>query len=195
MDYPEVLQRPARPAERRVSHASQLCISIALLPHQFDAAEELVGRRYAWRGYRVAQETVREGYTLLAEYGGRLWATLTARPEGRLHAEASYGPEIGFLRAQGRRVGEITRLAVESGVDSKAAFHALVKAAWRITHVVHALTDVVIEVNPRHMRFYERAFGFEVAASGGVCSRVGAPSVLMRVVLEELGERLRFSAA
>jgi hypothetical protein len=178
---------------------------VALHPEQHRAAEHLVRRRYAWRGYRASNDEFdsltdwMEGQpvTLLAEDGGRLLGTLTVRPDSPhgLLAEESYGTEIERLRSEGRRVGELVKLAVEEGVDWKAALNALVQSAYLVTHVVHALTDVLIEVNPRHVRFYERVFGFVVAAAERLCARAGAPSVLMKLDLAQFGRRLELSAA
>jgi hypothetical protein len=98
------------------------------------------------------------------------------------------------MRRQGHRLGELVRLAVEEGADWRAALDALVQSAYLITRVVHALTDVVIEVNPRHVRFYQRVFGFAAAAAERFCERVGAPSVLLRLDLERFGQRLQVAA-
>ena len=135
--------------------------------------------------------------TLLAEDSGRLLGTLTVRPDSPrgLLAEESYGTEIERLRSAGRRVGELVKLAVEEGVDWKAALNALVQSAYVITRVVHALTDVLIEVNPRHVRFYERVFGFVVAATERLCVRAGAPAILMQLDLAQFGRRLELPAA
>ena len=122
---------------------------------------------------------------------------MTVRPDSPkgLLAEQSYTAEIERLRREGRRVGELVKLAVEEGVDWKAALDALVQSAYLVTRVVHALTDVLIEVNPRHVRFYERVFGFVVAAAERICARAGAPSVLLRLDLVQFGRRLELSAA
>src|SRR5205807_9688675 len=86
-----------------------------------------------------------------------------------LLAEKTYGGEIERLRQGGRRVGELVKFAVEEGADWKAAMDALGQSAYLVARVIHALTDVVIEVNPRHVRFYRRVFGFAVAAAGRLC--------------------------
>ena len=179
---------------------------VAVLPEQIQAAEHLVRRRYSWRGYHVAStddaERLAPGVkghpvTLLAEDGGKLLATLTVRPDSAkgLLAEESYRPEIERLRREGRRLGELVKLAVEEGADWKAALNALVQAAYLVTSVVHALTDVLIEVNPRHVRFYQRVFGFAIAAAERVCARAAAPSVLMLLDLVQFGQRLELRAA
>ena len=49
---------------------------------------------------------------------------------------------------------------------------------------IHQCTDVLIEVNPRHVRFYERMLGFERLADERLDPQVDAPAVLLRLDLE-----------
>lgn len=190
----------------RLTDSSGLRTLVAVRPEQLQAADQLVQRRYAWRGYQVALSDDREAglpgsegqpVTLLAEDQGKLLGTVTVRPDSPqgLLAEQSYRLEIERLRREGRRVGELVKLAVEEGVDWKAALDALVQSAYLVTHVVHALTDVLIEVNPRHVAFYRRVFGFVVAAGERLCARAGAPAVLMRLDLAQFGRRLELAVA
>ena len=46
-----------------------------------------------------------------------------------------------------------------------------------------AYTDLVIEVNPRHVRFYASKLGFEPCGAKRMDSRIGAPAVLLRLAL------------
>lgn len=175
---------------------------IAVREEQFDAAETLVRRRYSERGYlpdgaeRATSEAAVRPLTLLAQIGGRLLGTLTVRPDGSegLFAERSYSGEVGALRASGHRLGELVKLATVEGADWKQALDALVQSAYLVTRVVYGLTDVLIEVNPRHVRFYRRVFGFVEAGGTRLCERVGAPSVLMRLDLKRFGQRLELAA-
>ena len=86
------------------------------------------------------------------------------------------------------------RLAIDEGADWRAALDALVQSAYLITWVIQGLTHVVIEVNPRHVRFYQRVFGFVVGAAERFCERAGAPSVLLCLDLERFGRRLQLAA-
>ena len=181
--------------EVRARATERVRATVALRREQVQAAEDLVRRRYAWRGYGLAWESRAMAaplVTLLAQSGKSILGTLTVRPSGTtaLFAEHSYGAEIADLRRGGRRVGELIRLAIEEGSDWRAALDSLVRSAYVVTRFMHALTDVVIEVNPRHVRFYERVFGFAAAAAQSFCLRVGAPSVLMLLELEQFGRRL-----
>ncbi len=53
------------------------------------------------------------------------------------------------------------------------------------------MTDVFIEVNPRHVTYYSRIMGFVVAAGERLCERVCAPSVLLHLEVEALAARLQ----
>ena len=83
--------------------------SMAIRPDQFRAAEDLVRRRYAWRGYHVTRDFRSSGgqVTLLAESEGRLIGTLSVRPDSShgLLAEATYADEIERMRGEGHRLG------------------------------------------------------------------------------------------
>lgn len=199
MNLPDLLSPTAETIMPPVSQDGAWRTSIAVRPDQLMAAESLVLRRYAWRGYRSTAEARQEAgprVMLLAEKDGTLMGTLTVRPDSPagLLAERTYGDEIQRLRSEGHRLGELVRLAVEEGADWKSALDALVQSAYFITHVVHSLTDVLIEVHPRHVRFYQRVFGFALAAAERVCERVGAPSTLLRLDLDHFGRRLSLAA-
>src|SRR6266571_5297878 len=51
---------------------------------------------------------------------------------------------------------------------------------------LHELSDVFIEVNPRHAAFYHRALCFAVAGVEKKCPRVAAPSMLLRLTVADL---------
>jgi len=59
------------------------------------------------------------------------------------------------------------------------------------TPPVLAVTDAFVEVNPRHVSFYRRAFGFLVASEERMCERVKAPAVLLRLRLEALEAQMQ----
>ena len=175
---------------------------VAVTPSQFKAVESLVRRRYAWRGYSLPtsdsaattaacdQESM---VTLLVEEHAKLVGTLTLRldsPQGLL-AEQTYGEEIKHARSQGCRVGELIQLAMKEGVDWKSVLDALLQAIYLVARMVHSLTDVFIEVNPRHVRFHQRVFGFAPKSAEKLCARVGAPSMLMHLDLEQFTQRLQ----
>ena len=193
-------------APRRAQHnsvAREVNATIASSREELRAAGDLVARRYAWRGYMVDArtldcpapgETTNSSITLIAsDTAGEAVGTLTLSLDGPagLLVDAVYGTELDAARAVGRRVCELTRLAVDKHADSKAVLASLFGLAFLLVRVLHRATDVFIEVHPRHVAFYERALGFVVAAGEQICERVKAPSVLLRLDTKQLEERLR----
>ena len=183
-----------RPARRDTSDGVILKAKIASSLEHFAAASTLVESRYAWRGYStdVGGEALPTGVTLIAMQDVLTTGTLVLRPDGPsgLAADVSFGDAMDALRNRGRRICEASRLAIDAAADSRTTLGALVGLAYLVARVMHDATDVFVEVNPRHERFYRRMFGFVVAAGQRLCPRVGAPAVLLRVELERLGETL-----
>ena len=187
---------------QQLAHQGELRTLVAVSPSQRAAVEKLVRRRYAWRGYNlpevmdraveVGTSSEESSLTLLAEHQGALAGTLTLTldsPKGLL-AEQTYKVEIERVRSEGRHICELVKLAMEEGADWKLVLDALLQATYLVARVVHSMTDIFIEVNPRHVRFYQRVFGFTPGTEKRLCARVGAPSVLMHLDLEKFGERL-----
>jgi hypothetical protein len=179
-----------------------LHIAIAKSVAQFAAATDLVRERYAWRGYDFAgpgdepaasrYERSSQEITFLVASGQTTVGTMTLGLDGPrgLSADAEYGNVIDQFRVGGRRVCELTRLALAQHVESKAVLASLFSLAHAVGRTMHDVTDVFIEVNPRHVGFYSRVLGFAVAAGETFCERVRAPSVLLQLELEALEQRL-----
>ena len=171
-----------------------IAVSVARVESDLRAAVELLNSRYAWRGYRLPrQRPSGSDLTLIATEGGSVVGTLTLRFDGpaRLRADESYGEEVDAARSQGRHVCELGRFAVAQNARSKAVIAALFGRVQRILQGQHKVTDVFVEVNPRHVGFYRRGFGFTVAAEGRMCPRVRAPSVLLRLEVAAFERRVR----
>lgn len=180
-----------------------LSISVAESPEALADAIHLVQQRYAWRGYETEQRADDGAFcaqpheiTLLAKADLTSLGTLTLRLDSPLglFAEESYRDTITAARAEGRCVCELTRLAIAETSYRKTILASLFSLAYAVGRTIHGVTDVFIEVNPRHVGFYTRAFGFVAAAGERFCERVRAPSVLLRLELAELERRLRLPA-
>ena len=191
----------AREGHMTLTRAVTLRATVAESSEQIEAATNLIRRRYAWRGYDMPEQeenSVREAFSpdssqvvFVATSDHLTIGTITLgldRPSGLL-AENSYGEVIQQYRAAGGKVCEVTRLAVDEEADSKRVLAALFSLTWAAASV-NGVTDMFVEVNPRHVVFYRRILGFDVAADERFCDRVGAPSVLLRVDMDELEERL-----
>jgi hypothetical protein len=192
--------------ERRLGIArddnAPLHIAVAKRAEQFAAARNLVRERYASRGYELEDpaharaesrhEHSSQEITFLVASGQTTVGTLTLGLDGAhgLRAEEAYCDVIDQYRVAGCRVCELTRLALAERVDSKAVLASLFYLAHAVGRTAHDVTDVFIEVNPRHVAFYSRVLGFVVAAGEKFCERVRAPSVLLQLELEALELRL-----
>ena len=85
---------------------------------------------------------------------------------------------------------QITSTLEPVPVKVRTVMALLLSLSHLVLRKVYEVTDVFIEVNPRHVAFYSRALGFVVAAGERICERVHAPSVLLRAELDALEERI-----
>ena len=154
----------------------------------------LLRRMYAWRGYALEAGERSDGarVTFYAETDGELVGTMSLCLDlhGRLPADENFGDRLAPLRRAGRRLCEPSRLAIDKGM-SKRVFAALIHISYLYAHKLHGFSDYVIEVNPRHVAFYQRMLGFADFGGERPCSRVGAPAVLLRLPLSHMGARIR----
>jgi len=182
------------PASRRVGGTRQNLFKVRLANNEArrDSASYLIERRYAWRGYAVDgdRSPAPNRITIAAHDCDAIVGTVTIgldSPQG-LFIDGLYGREVDQLRAEGRRVAEFTKLAVDDNSHSKPLLAALFHIAYICARRIHRCTDLLIEVNPRHVAFYRRMLGFERFGDMRDDQRVGAPAVLLRMCLER-GQR------
>lgn len=172
-------------------------IFIARRREALDRAQRLVHRMYVQRGYASEQRSEADqspltpgqnSITFLAEDEyGREAGTVTLAfdgPDG-LPSEEIYGEELNELRARGRRLVEVTKLAIHDRYSkSKTLLVQLFNFISIYSRRVRQDTDFVVSVNPRHALFYKRLLVFEVAGPERPCPRVqNAPAVLLRLDL------------
>ncbi len=159
-----------------------------------DDAGVLLRRMYAWRGYALEPGETRDRrrVTFYAETAGEVVGTMSLwlDLDGSLPADENFGDRLAPLRHAGRRLCEPSRLAIDKGM-SKRVFAALIHISYLYAHKLHGYTDYVIEVNPRHVAFYQRMLGFADFGGERACSRVGAPAVLLRLPLSRMGASIR----
>lgn len=155
-------------------------------------ASLLVEKMYSWRGYE-ANPLNRDPnkITLVAHQEDKVAGTVTLgldSPVG-LVVDELYKAEIDKLRAQGRKVAELTKLAVDESSASKSVLAALSHIAFIYAFHIHKYTDFVIEVNPRHVFFYKRMLGYNQIGEEKMCPRVGAPAVLLHIDLDYIDRK------
>jgi len=163
-------------------------ITVASDPARRHTASSLLQRRYSWRGYSVDPLPADAGdrITLSACSDDSTIATITASLDGDegLYVGRLYPDEVNALRNEGRKLCEFTKLAVDDSVRSQTVLGAIFHVACIYVIDLHRCSDVLIEVNPRHVRFYERMLGFTRIAEERLDPQVNAPAVLLRLDLE-----------
>jgi hypothetical protein len=168
-------------------------IRLAGLPEARRDADSLVQKRYARRGYRTSATLVTANVCTFSAYDeGRLAGTVSLRLDSKkgLAADELYRAETDALRAEGRRICEFTRLAVDTAHVSQPVLAGLFHAVFLFAQELRDFNFVVIEVNPRHVGFYRRTLGFDVIGAERHNPRVGAPAVLMGVSFRDIGDNL-----
>jgi hypothetical protein len=155
----------------------------------------LIRRMYSWRGYNAQSEEDQppeaNQVTVQAFSGETVFGTLTVRFDSAdgLAADALYRSEIDAYRSRGANVCELTRLAVDPLHGSKDVLGALFHLAY-IFGAPRGVTDVFVEVNPRHVGFYKRMLKFEDAGELKMCPRVNAPAILLHLSVEYVTQQI-----
>lgn len=187
------------PAEIPNSHEvaverQQFKIRLAHSNDRVDKASILVQKMYSWRGYASSGvKTDPNRVTLLAYEKDQIIGTITVgfdSPEG-LTVDDMYKAEVDQLRNQGRKVAEVTKLAVDERIRSKSVLAGLFHIGYIYSRYIHHCTDYVIEVNPRHALFYKKMLGFVLIGEEKNCARVNAPAVLLRLDFDYADREIR----
>jgi len=160
-----------------------------------NSASMLINKMYAWRGYAGTHQFNDDPnrITLTATDKGDVVGTLTIgidSPIG-LMADPIFKEEIDVHRKRGARLCEFTKFAFDPSVRSKTSLANLFHLAVIYARDIHDCTDIMIEVNPRHRRFYERMLGFEQEGQLKINPRVDAPAYLLRVNLDFVTEQIQ----
>jgi hypothetical protein len=111
--------------------------------------------------------------------------TLVFDSSDGLPSDEIFRDELNALRREGRYLTEITRLAIgEEHANDKALLALLCNITFAYSSRIRGFTDLMIEVNPRHVAFYCRLLKFNQVGAERACPRVnGAPAVLLRADL------------
>lgn len=164
----------------------QFCVRLANTEERRESANVLIDRMYAWRGYKRGNLTKKDPHRItLVSYGmdNQVIGTITVGMDapGGLLADENYRKELDGLRAKGRKVCEFNALAIDSGIKSKRVISSLFHIAMLYPWGLFGYTDSVIEVTPRHAKFYQRMLGFTLLGEERVCPRVNVAGVLMHL--------------
>jgi len=127
--------------------------------------------------------------TFVASVGNETVGTITLgvdSPSG-LAADAIFRDEINtFRRVPGAKVCELTKLAFDSASPAKPLLAALFHIVFIYGQRHYDCTDLFIEVNPRHVRFYETMLGFKRIGNVKTNESVSAPAQLMWLKVSDI---------
>jgi hypothetical protein len=173
-------------------------VDLATETRMFDAAFRLVHDQYTWRGYMMPAANGRRlslhnalpsTRVFVATRANRVIGTLTLVQDSLfgLPMDDLYRGEVAELRAQGRRVGEVSALATAAECRRAGVSVLLHLMRMLVTYAVKvvSLDDLCITVNPRHVEFYHTCLKFEPLGGERAYDKVnGAPAVALRLDLD-----------
>lgn len=180
--------------DRMRIHERSFGIRVADTEEGRNSASMLINKMYAWRGYHVPHrlDDNPNQITLSAVERGEVYGTVTLgidSPQGIL-ADEVFKDQVDAFRARGARVCEISKLAFDPTVRSKAALGSLFHILYIYATKMYDCTDAFIEINPRHRRYYENMLGFQTQSGVRLNPRVNAPAHLLWLSLDFMGAQI-----
>lgn len=167
-------------------------IQLAVTPQQRQDSEDLINQMYSWRGYgsdhRLSDAA--NCFTFNAVVDGKVAGTLslTVDMSTKLAADATFEDVLDEIRGAGAaQVCELTKFAFCPSVAPMHVIASLFHTIFIFGTQKFACTDLFIEVNPRHIRFYQVLLGFSLVGELRANVSVGAPSQLMRLRVQDIG--------
>jgi hypothetical protein len=200
--FPNVLENRDITHERWVkidSEYKQVLFSVIGDERKRAEARDLLNSRYAWRGYGSAHDLLFDirHTTFVAEIDEQVVGTMTLAVDSDcgLAIDRTFADLADSIRREAAGgICELTKLAFDDGVRSKEVLAGLFHMAF-IHGTTHTdCTDLFIEVNPRHVRFYEMMLGFQGVGSERTNASVDAPSRLMRLRVDTIRSNIRAMA-
>ena len=169
-------------------------IRAADIDAQRNSASMLINKMYAWRGYAGGQQIGADPnkITLTASDKDEVIGTVSLGLDGEvgLLADQVFRDRLAPYRARGATVCEIIKLAIDPSIKSKSVLASLFHVAFIYGRYLHGCSDIFIEVNPRHRRFYQGMLGFTVECDTRPNPRVEAPAVLLHLDMAYCAEQI-----
>lgn len=181
------------PGEETLGTRQEFKVRLATTEDRRKSASLLIEKMYSWRGYEAtALGRDPNKISLVAHQEDIVAGTVTLGLDGPngLVVDELYKAEVDELRTKGRKIAELTKLAVDESAASKSVLAALFHIAFIYAFHIHKYTDFVIEVNPRHAFFYKKMLGFNRIGEERMCPRVGAPAVLLHLDLDYIDRKI-----
>lgn len=174
-------------------------VNLAETDECMQSASSLINRMYAWRGYgsefRLSGRPCEMTFTAFADGEAIGTITLAADSESGLSVDKTFPDEMArFREFPGSSLCELTKFAVDSEMSAKALLASLFHTVFIYGSDRFGSTDLFIEVNPRHVRFYEAMLGFKRVGDLRTNLSVNAPSQLMWLSVATIGKMIEAHA-
>ena len=168
--------------------------SIANKPHELKSCFSLAYDEYLKKGYVTSENS---NHMIISEYDmdkrtmvvmvknetQDVVGTLTIVLDGAqgLPCDELFSSELTRMRENGSKASEVVRLAIaDEYKNSKEILSGMFNLVCNYTKNVAGCTDLLIEVNPRHVMYYQRLLLFKIISDQKECKRVeGAPALLL----------------
>jgi hypothetical protein len=171
--------------KRDASNASRtIAIRLADCEGQRSDASMLINRKYSQRGYGAHHKvpTTPDGVTFTASSDEGIIGTLslTVDSDAGLALDRTFKEDLDEIRkTPGVKICELTKFAVDSSESSLKLLALLFHITFIYGTTKFGGTDLLIEVNPRHVRFYQTMLRFRRVGGVKTNAAVDAPSVLL----------------
>jgi hypothetical protein len=179
---------------------SSIDVALAITRDELDAASRLVHRCYLRRGYVKPSADGRHASPFLAMPSTAVFiaraeraivatVSLIGDSAQRLPCDSLWAADLAGLRTQGRRLAEVSALAVSEAWRGKSLemLRALVRAVGVYGRDIARLDTLCIAVHPRHAPFYEALLRFRRFGELTACDAVnGAPAIGLQLDLRAL---------
>jgi hypothetical protein len=174
-----------------VATEREISIQLARSDDQRHSACDLINRRYSWRGYGDSHQLHNSSgsTTFTASVEQDVVGTITLNVDGTrgLAADQIFRAEIDKYRNEpGAQVCELTKFAFDVDGPSRPLLAALFHIVFIYGQRHYDCTDLFIEVNPRHRRFYQAMLGFKMVGDLKTNESVAAPSQLMHLKVADI---------
>lgn len=151
---------------------------------------------YDWRGYGADHQldAADNSTTFAVTMDGATICTLTLTVDSGagLAADKTFRDVLGEARdTPGASLCELTKFACSPSEDSRFLLASLFHTIFIFGTEQYNCTDLFIEVNPRHIRFYEAMLGFEKVGELRTNEGVDAPSQLMRLKVVNIADSIK----
>lgn len=172
-----------------------MTIRLASTDGERNRANMLLRRKYSWRGYETkGTQTASPNcitFTATSEEDVIGTLSLTVDSPAGLACDATFKDELDrFRAAPGASLCELTKFAFDSSLPARPRLAALFHIVFIFGSLHYDCTDLFIEVNPRHRRFYETMLGFTPIGSARLNSSVNAPAQLMWLNVSDVRRKI-----